>query len=172
MSKNNTPITMKGSPLKVSGDPIKEGDQLPDFTLTGTNMKEVTRSQFNGKNLVVVSVPSLDTPVCSIEVKKFNQEVTSLSDDVAVLVVSRDLPFAQARWCAAEGASRVITASDYKQRSFGQKFGVELPDLQLLARAIFVADSRGKLTYVDYVSEIADEPNYEEVLAAVRKTLS
>lgn len=171
MSKNNTPITMKGNPLKVSGDPLKEGDQLPNFKVTANDMKDIDSAQFKGKNLVILSVPSLDTPVCSTEAKRFNKEASALSDSVAVLVVSRDLPFAQARWCAAEGAERVMTASDYKMRTFGQLFGVELPDLQLLARAVFVADTTGKITYVDYVSEVAEEPNYEEVLGAIQKTL-
>jgi len=171
MAKTNQNITMHGNKLKVTGTEIKEGATLPSFTLTGNDMTDVAASKFAGKVLIVLSVPSLDTPVCALEAKRFNKEATDLSSDVTILCVSRDLPFAQKRWCAAEGATRVVTASDFKYRTFGQQFGTELPDLGLLARAVFVADKSGKITFVDYVTEVAEEPKYDEVLAAVRKLL-
>ena len=171
MAKSNERITMRGNPLKVEGTCLEEGMALPQFTLTGNDMSDVTNTAFSGKVVILVSVPSLDTPVCAIETKRFNQEAGALSDDVAIVVVSRDLPFAQKRWCGAEGVSNVKTLSDYKYRTFGKAFGVELPDLALLARAVFVADKSGKVTHVDYVSEVAEEPDYAAVLAAVKRCL-
>jgi thiol peroxidase len=171
MAKSNEVITMKGNPLKVEGRCLEEGAQLPQFTLTGLDMSDVSNAKYAGKVLVLVSVPSLDTPVCAVETKRFNQEAASLSDDVVIAVVSRDLPFAQKRWCGAEGVSNVVPLSDYKHRSFGKAFGVELPDLALLARAVFVADKQGTITHVDYVTEVAEEPDYGAALAAVKKCL-
>jgi thiol peroxidase len=162
---------MKGNPLKVEGKCLEEGASLPQFKLTANDMSDVTNATYSGKVVVVVAVPSLDTPVCAMETRRFNQEAASLSNDVAVLVVSRDLPFAQKRWCGAEGISKVTTLSDHKYRTFGRAFGVELPDLGLLARAVFVADKSGKVVYVDYVSEIAAEPDYAAALQAVKKAL-
>ena len=171
MAKNNDRITMKGNPLKVEGRCLEEGATLPLFKLTGTDMADVTNTAFAGKVVVVMSIPSIDTPVCAAETKRFNQEAASLSGDVVILGVSRDLPFALKRWCGAEGVSRVIPLSDFKYRSFGKEFGVELPDLGLLARAVFVADKSGKVVHVDYVSEVAEEPDYAAALKAVRSCI-
>jgi len=171
MAKSNEVITMKGNPLKVQGRCLEEGAQLPQFTLTGLDMADVTNATYAGKVMVMVSVPSLDTPVCAIETKRFNQEATALSSDVVIAVVSRDLPFAQKRWCGAEGVSSVVPLSDYRHRGFGLAFGVELPDLALLARAVFVADKSGTIVHVDYVTEIADEPDYAAALKAVKGCL-
>jgi len=131
----------------------------------------VTNAAFAGKVVVLMSIPSIDTPVCAIETKRFNQEAASLSGDVVIVGVSRDLPFALKRWCGAEGVSRVVALSDYKYRSFGKEFGVELPDLGLLARAVFVLDKAGKVAHVDYVTEVAEEPDYAAALKAVQKCL-
>lgn len=171
MAKSNERITMKGNPLRVEGPCIEEGQVAPQFTLTGTDMIDVTSGAFTGKVVVIVAVPSLDTPVCAIETKRFNSEATSLSEDVVVLAVSRDLPFAMKRWCGAEGVERVVPLSDYKHRTFGKAFGVDLPDIGLLARAVFVIDRSGKVAHVDYVSEIAEEPDYAAVMAAAKKSL-
>jgi thiol peroxidase len=169
MAKSNEKITMKGSPLKVEGRCVEEGMPLPAFTVTGADMADVTNSTFAGKVVVLVSIPSIDTPVCAVETKRFNKEAVSLSQDVVIATVSRDLPFALKRWCAAEGVDRVVSLSDYKYRSFGKAFGVELPDLALLARAVFVADKSGKVVHVDYVTEVADEPDYAAALAVIKK---
>jgi thiol peroxidase len=142
---------------------------MPAFTLTGADMADVKNASFAGKVVVFLSIPSIDTPVCAIETKRFNKEAVSLSQDVVVATVSRDLPFALKRWCAAEGVDRVVSLSDYKYRSFGKAFGVELPDLALLARAVFIADKSGKVVHVDYVTEVADEPDYAAALAAIKK---
>jgi thioredoxin-dependent peroxiredoxin len=171
MAKSNETITMKGNPLKVEGKCMEEGTPAPAFTLTSTEMADVSNSHYAGKVIVLVSVPSLDTPVCAIETKRFNAEATALGNDVIVLAVSRDLPFAQKRWCGAEGVDRVIPLSDHKYRTFGKSYGVELPDIGLLARAVFVIDKTGKIAHVDYVTEVADEPDYAGVIAAVKKCL-
>lgn len=165
MSQN---VTFKGNKLTLLGKQLREGDSLPKFKLTGTEMNDVDESAFKNKVLIISVVPSLDTPVCSTQTKRFNQEATKLSDQVAVLTVSMDLPFAQKRWCAAEGASRVVTASDYKYRSFGENFGVYLQEWGLLARAVFVVDKSGKVAYVQYVPEVSSEPDYEPVLEKVK----
>jgi thiol peroxidase len=169
MAKSNEKVTMKGSPLKVEGHCVEEGVPMPAFTLTGADMADVKNASFAGKVVVFLSIPSIDTPVCAIETKRFNKEAVSLSQDVVVATVSRDLPFALKRWCAAEGVDRVVSLSDYKYRSFGKAFGVELPDLALLARAVFIADKSGKVVHVDYVTEVADEPDYAAALAAIKK---
>lgn len=172
MAKSNETITMKGGALKVEGRCVEEGTPAPAFTLTAADMADTTNASFSGKVLVLLSIPSIDTPVCAVETKRFNQEASSLSGDVVIAAVSRDLPFALKRWCAAEGVHRVTALSDYKHRSFGKAFGVELPDLGLLARAVFVIDKNGKVAHVDYVTEVANEPDYAAALAAVKKCLA
>jgi thiol peroxidase len=123
-------------------------------------------SSFKGSKVIISVVPSLDTPVCDLQTRRFNQEASKLSN-VVVLTVSKDLPFAQKRWCGAAGANAVKTLSDYRG-SFGQDYGVLIKDLGLLARCIFVIDEEGKVTYVQLVKEVASEPDYEEVLKAVK----
>lgn len=169
MALTNEKITFKGEPLPVSGRVVQVGDTLPDFVLTGTDMGDVKADSFHGKILIISVVPSLDTPVCAVQTKRFNQEAANLSDDVVILTVSRDLPFAQKRWCGVEGVERLVCASDFKYRTFGQAFGVELDSWGLLARALFVADPNGRVVYADYVSEISEEPDYESALKAVRE---
>lgn len=171
MATSNSNITFKGSPLPVDGQPLSVGTVVPDFSLVGTDMQPVTLNNFKGKVVVICAVPSLDTPVCATETKRFNQEATSLSEDVVVLTVSRDLPFAQKRWCAAEGVDRVVCASDYKDRTFGEAFGVDARTLGLLARAVFVVDKNGKVAYVEYVPEIAEEPDYDAIIAKAKELL-
>ena len=171
MAKSNKTITMKGNPLKVEGSTLEEGAQAPAFKLTAADMSDVTNATYANKVVVLLSIPSIDTPVCAAETRKFNQEASALADSVVVASVSRDLPFALKRWCAAEGVSRVVALSDHKYRSFGKAFGVELPDLGLLARAVFVIDKSGKVVHVDYVTEVAEEPDYSAALAAVKKSL-
>lgn len=161
--------SFQGAPLELEGKELRAGDSLPAFRLTGTNMQDVQTSDFKGKCLVVSAVPSLDTPVCAIETKRLNEEVTKLGPDVAVLTVSMDLPFAQKRWCGAEGVENVTTASDYKYRQFGSAFGALIPSWGLLARAIFVADAQGKIVHAEYVSKVESEPDYDAVIAAAKK---
>ncbi len=172
MATSNSAITFKGQPIEVTGNELKVGDSLPDFVLIGTDMADITVNSFPNKVLVISSIPSVDTPICSIQTKRFNQEVDALGDSAVVLTVSRDLPFAQKRWCGAEGVERVVCASDYKHRVFGEAFGVEMPSLGILARAIFVADPSGKITYIEYVDEIGQEPDYDAALAAAKAAIA
>jgi thiol peroxidase len=146
------------------------GDEIPDVTLVNGELQDVSLSEVvDGKVAVIAAVPSLDTPVCDAETRRFNEAAAGLGPDVAVVTVSVDLPFAQARWCGAAGIDRVTLLSDYRDRAFGHGFGVLLEGISLLARAVFVADRNGKIQYVQIVPEIAQEPDYEAVLAAVRE---
>ncbi len=164
-------VTMKGNPLTLLGEEIKVGDKAPDFTALDNGLAPVELSSFRGKVCIVCSVPSLDTPVCDIEARRFNEEASKLGPDVAVLVVSMDLPFAQKRWCAAAGVSEVQTLSDHRDASFGAAYGVLIKELRLLARAVFVIDKEGVVQHVELVKEIADEPDYEAALAAAGKLI-
>jgi thiol peroxidase len=156
-------ITMKGNPLTLLGNEVKVGDVAPDATLVANDLSEVKLSSFKGKKVIISVVPSIDTPVCDLQTKRFNQEASKLND-VVVLTISKDLPFAQKRWCAAAGATAVKTLSDYRG-DFGQNYGVLIKGLALLARAIFVINPEGKVIYTQLVKEVASEPNYDEVLA-------
>ena len=167
MSERIGAITMKGGPLTLVGTEVKVGDNAPDATLVANDLSEVKLSSFKGKKVIISVVPSLDAPVCDLQTKRFNKEASQLKD-VVVLTVSKDLPFAQKRWCGAAGATAVKTLSDYRG-NFGETYGVLIKGLNLLARAIFVVDEKGKVVYTQLVKEVATEPNYEEVLAAVKE---
>jgi thiol peroxidase len=162
-------ITMKGNPLTLVGDEVKVGQKAPDFVALDNNLGPVKLSSFRGKITVLVSVPSLDTPVCDVESKRFNEEAGRLGSDVAILVVSMDLPFAQKRWCGAAGILRIQTLSDHRDASFGTTYGVLIKELRLLARAIFVVDREGIIRYVQLIKEVTQEPNYQAVLDALKK---
>ena len=166
MAERTGLTTMKGNPLTLLGNEVKVGDTAPDATLVANDLSEVKLSSFKGKKVIISVVPSLDTPICDLQTKRFNQEASKLGD-VLVVTVSKDLPFAQKRWCAAAGATAVKTLSDYRG-NFGEIYGVLLKGLNLLARAIFVVDASGKVRYVQLVKEVASEPDYEAVLKAVR----
>jgi len=159
---------MKGNPLTLVGNELKIGDTAPDVTLLDNELNPVQISSFKGKALVISSVPSLDTPVCEIETRKFNEEASRLGPDVQILTVSMDLPFAQARWCAAEGVDRVKTLSDHRDAAFGNVYGVLIKELRLLARCIFVVDKDGTIRHIQLVPELSNEPDYESVLQAVK----
>lgn len=162
-------VTMKGNPLTLLGNEVKVGDAVPDFEVLSNDLSPVTSSSFRGKVCIVSSVPSLDTPVCDTETRRFNEEAGRLSADVAVLIISMDLPFAQKRWCGAAGVTRVQTLSDHRDASFGTSHGVLIKELRLLARAVFVVDRNGIVQYVQLVKEITQEPDYDAVLTAVSK---
>ncbi len=171
MKERSGAVTMKGNPLTLAGDEPEVGATAPDFEVLDTELKPVKLSSFRGKVCIIASVPSLDTPVCDIETGKFNAEAVNLGPDVAVLTVSMDLPFAQKRWCGAAGATNISTLSDHRDASFGTSYGVLIKELRLLARAVFVVDKEGVLRYAQLVHEIAEEPDYEAVLRAVRDVL-
>ncbi|MBW1982861.1 MAG: thiol peroxidase [Deltaproteobacteria bacterium] len=164
-------ITMRGNPLTLVGNEIKVGDQAPDFVVLDNDLKPVQFSSYRGKVCIICSVPSLDTPVCDMETRRFNNEAASLSDEVAILTVSMDLPFAQKRWCGAAGVDRVQTLSDHREASFGTAYGLLIKELRLLARAVLVVDKQGKVTYVQLVKEIAEEPDYDAALQAARAAI-
>ena len=164
-------VTMKGNPVTLIGPELKVGDRAPDFTVVGNDLSQVSLESFRGKVCIISSVPSLDTPVCDMETRRFNSEASRLGDEVVVLTISMDLPFAQKRWCGAAGVDRVVTLSDHRDGSFGRAYGVLIKDLRLLARAVFVMDKEGRITYLELVKEIASEPDYEAVLSAVAKLI-
>ena len=162
-------VTFKGSNiLTLLGAERRVGEKMPALKLVANDMSDFTEQQLAGKKIIISVVPSLDTPVCSIQTKRFNADASTVPN-VAVLTVSLDLPFAQKRWCGAEGVKNVITASDYKYRGFGENFGCYLKEWGLLSRAIFVVDSKGVIQHVEYVPEISSEPNYEAALSAAKK---
>jgi thiol peroxidase len=169
MTQPTTSVTMKGKPVTLVGRPVAVGDAAPDFVAVDTNLKDVSLSDYRGKVVLLLSVPSLDTSVCSRETHRFNEAAASLGKDVAILVISMDLPFAQKRWCGAEGVSAVRTLSDHCQAAFGQAYGVLIADLRLLARAVFVVGRDGKVVYKQLVGEVSSEPDYAAALGAVEQ---
>jgi len=168
MNERPNAITFKGSPLTLLGPELAPGDKAPPFTLVKTDLSPLTLADFAGKTLIICSVPSVDTPVCATETRAFNEKAAAFGPNVAILTVSMDLPFAQSRFCAAEGIDQVITASDYQTHDFGRHYGVLIKELSLLARAVFVVDSAGTIRYTQLVPEIAQEPHYDAVLKAVK----
>jgi thiol peroxidase len=164
-------ISFKGNPVNLLGNEVKAGQAAPDFKVQkSADMSDYTLSSGAGKTRIIASVPSLDTPVCDLETKRFNEEASKLSS-VEIVTISMDLPFAQKRWCGAEGIDKVVTASDHRDASFGKNYGVLIsggPLDRILARAVFVVGPDNKLKHVEYVSDIAQHPNYDAALAAAK----
>jgi thioredoxin-dependent peroxiredoxin len=164
-------VTFKGNPVALSGTEVKPNQAAPDFSAVDTALQPIRLSGARGKVLILSAVPSLDTPVCDTETRRFNEEAARLGDGVEVWTISMDLPFAQKRWCGAAGIQRVKTLSDFREKSFGQAYGTlikEGPLAGLECRAVFVVGKDGQVKHVEYVSDIAKEPNYEAALAAAR----
>ena len=161
-------VTFKGNEITLVGTEVKVGDTMPDFTVTNNSLDSVTFKATKGVR-VFLAVPSIDTPVCDLEVRTFNQRASEV-DNVTIYTVSMDLPFAQSRWCGAEGVNNVVTLSDYKDRSFGNNTGTYIKELGLLTRAVFVVGSDNKVSYVEHVSEVTEAPNYDDALDAVKNT--
>ncbi|MBM4762562.1 thiol peroxidase [Bacillus sp. B15-48] len=159
-------ITFKEKAVTLLGNEVKVGDQAPDFKVLANDLSEVTLQNTNGSVRLISVVPSLDTGVCDAQTRRFNEEAVKF-DNVKVLTVSVDLPFAQKRWCGANGIENVQTLSDHRDLSFGEAYGVAIQELRLLARAVFVVDSNDKVTYVEYVSEATNHPDYEAAIKAV-----
>ena len=162
-------VTMKGNPITLLGPDLKVGDNAPDFVAINNDLSPVSFDSFRGKVCILSSVPSLDTPVCDMETRRFNDEAGRLGGKVEILTISMDLPFAQKRWCGAAGVDRVQTLSDHRDAAFGQAYGVLIKELRLLARAVFVVDEEGVIKYTELVPEIVREPNYDSVLQAVKE---
>jgi thiol peroxidase len=169
MSERANAVTMKGNPLTLIGNEVKTGDTAPDFTALDNDLGEVKFSSYRGKVCIISSVPSLDTPVCDMQTRRFNEEAANLGQDVVILTVSMDLPFAQKRWCGQAGADAVKTLSDHRDASFGMAYGLLIKELRLLARAVLVVDRDGKIQYVQLVKEITEEPDYDAALEAAKK---
>lgn len=164
--------TFKGNPITLIGPELKVGDTAPDFRLNKNLLEEATLQDFAGKIKLISVVPSLDTGVCDAQTRRFNQEAAGLGDDVVVLTVSVDLPFAQARWCGAAGVDRVVTLSDYKDNTFGKAYGVLIKEFALDQRAVFVVDKENKIQYIEVLKEMSEHPDYEKPVAAVKALLS
>ena len=171
MQERSGIITMKGNPLTLIGKEVKVGDQAPEFVALDNGLAPVALSSLKGKVRVLVSVPSLDTPVCDLETKRFNEEAGRLGGDTVFLTLSMDLPFAQKRWCGANGATKIQTLSDHRDASFGTAYGVLIKELRLLARAVFVVDRKGIVQHAQLVKEVTQEPDYDAVLAALKSCI-
>ena len=163
--------TLKGNPYTLIGPELKAGEQAPDFSLVDNSLKTVTLKDTGNHVRIFSVVPSLDTPVCDAQTKRFNEEAAKL-DNVDILTVSMDLPFAQKRWCGAFGVDRVRMLSDHREGSFGANWGTLIKELRIESRAIFVVDASNQIRYVEYVKEVADFPNYEAALSAVNAATS
>ncbi|PAV30148.1 lipid hydroperoxide peroxidase [Virgibacillus profundi] len=163
-------VTFQQEPVTLLGTELKVGDQAPDFTVLSNDLQEVSLADYKGKVKLISVVPSIDTGVCSEQTKRFNEEADKLGN-VHVLTISMDLPFAQTRWCAANGIKKLDTLSDHRDADFGEKYGVLIKELRLLSRSIFVVDSNDKITYVEYVSEVTNHPDYDKVLHHIRQDI-
>ncbi len=171
MQERSGIITFKGNPMTLIGPALAVGDKAPAFTSIDTGLAPVSLADFAGKIKIISTVPSLDTPVCDTETRRFNQEAAALPENIVLLTVSMDLPFAQKRWCGAAGIERVKTLSDYRDRSFGLSYGVLIKELMLLSRVIFVIDATDTIRYIQVVPEVTSEPDYAAVLTAAKALL-
>lgn len=161
-------ITFKQNPITLIGKEVKVGDTAPNFTVLANDLSPVTLNDSKGKVRLISVVPSLDTGTCDAQTRKFNESASKIGEDVVILTISNDLPFAQKRWCAAAGIDSVQTLSDHRDLSFGEAYGVAIQELRLLTRAVFVVDANDKITYVEYVPEATEHPNYEKAIEAVK----
>jgi len=170
MERKNS-VTVKGNAVTLLGEEAKTGQKAKDFKALDTNLGEVTLSSFKNKIKLIASVPSLDTPVCDLEIKRFNDEASKLSKDLVIIFISMDLPFAQKRFCQANDIKIVKTLSDHRDADFGKKFGVLIKELRLLTRAIFIIDKDDIIKYVQIVPELSSHPDYEAALSALKKII-
>lgn len=164
-------ITFKGNPLTLIGEAVIVGQPAPNFTAAANDLSPYSLSDDAGKVVVISVVPSLDTPVCDTQTRKFNETAVLLGDAVEIVTISMDLPFAQSRWCGAAGVDRVKTVSDYNGAGFGNAYGLLIKELHLLARAVLVVDQAGVLQYSQLVSEVTEEPDYDKAIDAVKQLL-
>lgn len=171
MAERTGIVTFKGSPLTLIGKERRAGDAAPDVEVIDNDMSPVKLSRFKDQVCIISAVPSLDTPVCDIETRKFNARVEGLGPKLMVLTISMDLPFAQKRWCASSGVRNVKTLSDYRGAAFGKAYGVLIKELHLLARSIFVVDTDRVIQYTQIVPEVTDEPDYDKAIDAAKRIL-
>jgi thiol peroxidase len=170
MEKNNVKVTFKGNPVTILGKAPKVGDTAPDFTVLSSGLEPVKLSDFDGKVKVIAIYPSIDTGICAAQNRRFNKEADKLNG-VVVLSISVDLPFAQSRFCAAEGLKNIVTLSDHKELDFGSKYGFVIEELRLLARGTVIIGKDNKIKYVEYVPEIAQEPDYDAALKVINELI-
>jgi thiol peroxidase len=170
MERNNV-MTSKGNPLTLIGPELRVGDKAPDFMVLDNTLQPVTLKSSAGKVRMISVVPSLDTSVCDIQTVTFNRRAAELSPEVKLYTVSMDLPFAQARYCAAKAVDRIQTVSDHRDASFGNAYGLLIKELRLLARAVVIVDSHDVIRYVQIVPEMSHEPNYDDAIAALKKVV-
>ncbi|MFC0274932.1 thiol peroxidase [Metabacillus herbersteinensis] len=170
-NRRSNVVTLKNNPVTLIGPEVQVGDKAPDFEVSDHNLSKINLKDTSGKVRLIITVPSLDTPVCDKETRDFSEKVSSFGDDVTLLVISSDLPFAQKRWCGGAGLSNVQTLSDHFNMSFGGSYGTHIEELRLNCRAVFVVDANDKVTYVEYVQETTDYPDYQKALEAVKEAL-
>ncbi len=171
MEKNNVQVTFNGNPITLLGKETKVEQKAENFTVVGNALNPVKLSDYAGKVVILSVFPSIDTPTCAAQNRQFNKDAASLSDDVIILGISVDLPFAQARFCGAEGIDKVITVSDYQSHDFATKYGFLIDGLRLLTRGIVVIDKNGIVKFVEYVAEVTQEPNYQAALKVVKELI-
>jgi len=164
-------VTLKGKPITLIGEEVKVGQKGKDFKVSAQDLSEKRLADFKGKVKLIASVPSLDTPVCDTEIKRFNDEASKLSKDLVIIFISMDLPFAQKRFCQEFDINKVKTLSDHKDASFGEAYGVLIKEMRLLARAIFILDKDDVVKYVEYVKELGMPPDYNAALGALKKVI-
>ncbi len=166
-------ITFGGHDVTVVGPDMRPGDTAPEFTVTTQDWQSMdVLAATRGKVRVIAAVPSLDTPVCDLETHRFNEAATALSDDIVIVTVSADLPFAQKRWCGANGVDKILVVSDHREMDFGRKYGCLMKEVRLLRRAVFVVGRDDTIVYADYMPDLGMEPKYDEVLEAARRALA
>ena len=168
MSEIKNKVTFKGNPVTLVGNEVKAGDVAPDFTVLSAELKEVKLSDYKGKVVVIAVFPSVDTGVCALQLTRFNQEAANFDKDVQLLTISADLPFALGRYCADKGIENALTASDHKELDFGLKYGFVIKELRLLTRGTVIVDKEGTVQYVEYVPEVATEPDYNKALEVIK----
>lgn len=170
MTERTGIVFMEGNPLTLLGRELKVGDNAPDVEVVSQDLKSVKLPALNGKVVVISTVPSLDTEVCHMETVRFNVEAKKVTSDIKFVTISMDLPFAQKRWCEETATKNVQVLSDYKEANFGLAYGVLIKELRLLARTIFIVNRQGKISYIQYVKETSEEPDYDDVLEAIKNT--
>jgi thiol peroxidase len=163
--------TFKGNPLTLIGPEIRVGDKAPAFTARSQDLKPFTLDDTRGKIRLFSAVPSLDTPVCDVETRRFNLEAAGFGDKVEIVTVSVDLPFAQKRWCGAAGIDKIKVVSDYYDQSFSRGFGTLIKELHLSSRAVFIVDGEDTVRYVEYVPDMTNHPDYEAALSALKELI-
>ena len=169
MAEIKNKVTFKGNPVTLVGTEVKAGEAAPDFTVLSPELKEVKLSDYKGKVVVIAVFPSVDTGVCALQLARFNQEAASFGDDVQLLTISADLPFALGRYCADKGIKNALTASDHKELDSGTKYGFVITELRVLSRGTVIVDKDGIIKYVEYVKEVAEHPDYEKALEVIKE---